>query len=42
MHNGLVFQKPFGSEHVNESQKLRQYTEKNFYPTLSSFWAKLS
>ena len=32
----------FASERVNESQKLLQYAKKNFYPTFSSFWAKLS
>ena len=42
MHNWSCFWKPFGSESVNESQKLRQYAEKNFYPTISPFWAKLS
>ena len=42
MHNRACFWKPFGSERVNESQKLLQYAEKNFYPTFSSFWAKLS
>ena len=39
---GLVSEKPIASERVNESQKLVQYAEKNFYPTFSSFWAKLS
>ena len=42
MHNWSCFWKPFGSESVNESQKLLQYAEKNFYPTFSLFWAKLS
>ena len=42
MHNRTCFWKPFGSEHVNESQKLLQYAEKNFYPIISSFWANLS
>ena len=42
MHNRALFWKPFGSERVNESQKLLQYAEKNFYPTFSSFWAKLN
>ena len=42
MHNRACFWKPFGSERVNESQKLLQYPEKNFYPSFSSFWAKLS
>ena len=42
MHNRDSFWKPFGSERVNDSQKLLQYAEKNSYPTFSSFWAKLS
>ena len=42
MHNRAFFLKSFGSERVNESQKLLQSAEKNFYPTFSSFWAKLS
>ena len=42
MHNRSCFWIPFCSERVNESQKLRQYPENNFYPTFSSFWAKLS
>ena len=42
MHNNTCFWKLFGSERVNESQKLLQYAEKNFYPTFSPFWAKLS
>ena len=42
MHNRVCFWKTFGSERVNESQKLLQSAEKNFYPTFSSFWAKLS
>ena len=41
MHNMASFWKPFGIESVNESQKLLQYAEKNFYPTFSSFWANL-
>ena len=36
------FWKPFGSERVSESQKLPKSAEKYFYPTFSSFWAKLS
>ena len=36
------FWKAYCSERVNESQKLLQYAEKNFYPTFSSSWAKLS
>ena len=42
MHNRACFWKAYCSEHVNESQKLLQYAEKKFYPTYSSFWAKLS
>ena len=42
MHSGACFWKAYCSEPVNESQKLLQYAEKNFYPTFSSFWAKLS
>ena len=42
MHNWSCFWKPFGSESVNESQKVLQYAEKNFYPTFSFFCAKLS
>ena len=42
MHNRASFRKAFGSERVNDSQKLLQYPEKNFYPTISSFSAKLS
>ena len=42
MHNRACFWKAYYSERVNESRKLLQYAEKNFYPTFSSFWAKLS
>ena len=42
MHNRACFWKFFGRERVNESQKILQYAEKNFYPTISSFSAKLS
>ena len=42
MHNRACFWKLFGSEPVNEFQKLLQYAEKNLYPTFSSFSAKLS
>ena len=42
MHNRFCFWKSFGSESVNESQKLLQYAEKNFYQTFLFFWAKLS
>ena len=41
MRNRTCVWKPFGSERVNESQKLLHYAEKNFYPSFSSFWAKL-
>ena len=42
MHNRACYWKAYWSERVNESQKLLQYAENNFYPTFSSFWAKLS
>ena len=42
MQNRVCFWKPFGSERVNESQKLLQSAGKNFYPTFSLFSAKLS
>ena len=42
MDNRDCFWKPFASERVNESQKLRISAEKCFFPTFSSFWAKLS
>ena len=42
MNNRASFWKSFGGERVTESQKLLQYAEKNFYPTISSFWAKFS
>ena len=42
MHNRACFGKHFGSERVKESQKLMKSAEKNFYPTFSSLWAKLS
>ena len=41
MHTRACFWKAYSSERVNESQKLLQDAEKNFYPTLSSFWPKL-
>ena len=41
MHNRACFWKAYCSERVNESQKLLQYAENNFYPTFSSFSAKL-
>ena len=37
----ICFWKLFGSERVNESQNLVKSDEKYFYPTFSSFWAKL-
>ena len=40
MHNRDCFRKRFGSEPVNESQKLLKSAEKYFYPIFSSFWAK--
>ena len=42
MHSKADFWKLFGSESVNESQKLLESAEKYFYPTFSSFLAKLS
>ena len=42
MHSKGCFYKRFGSESVNESKKFLESTEKYFYPTFSSFWAKLS
>ena len=40
--NRDFFWKPFGSERINESQKLIKSAEKNFYPIFSSFRVKLS
>ena len=42
MHQTACFWTPFGSERVNESQKLSKSLEKYFYPTFWLFWAKLS
>ena len=42
MHNRDSFWKPSGSERVNESQKLDETAEKQFYPTFSSSLTKLS
>ena len=42
MDNRACFWKSFGSEHVNESQKLLKSLENYFYPNFSSFWARLS
>ena len=39
---GLVSENPFGSDRVNESQKLLKSSEKYFDPTFSSFLAELS
>ena len=42
MYQKAYFGKPFGSERVNESQKLQKSAKKYFYPTFSSFWVELS
>ena len=42
MHNRACFWKRFGSERVNEPQKLSESAEKYFYDTFLSFWAKSS
>ena len=42
MHKRACLLKPFGSERVNESQKLLTSAEKYCYPSFSSFPAKLS
>ena len=42
MQNKACFWKSFGSERVSESQKLLKSAQNYFYPTFSSFWAKLS
>ena len=42
MYNRYCFWKPFANERVNESQKPLISAEKCFFPTFSSFWAKLS
>ena len=42
MHCKASSRKPFGSESVNESQKLLKAAQKYFYPTFSSFSTKLS
>ena len=41
MHKRPCFWKSFGSERVDESQKLLKFSEKYLYPTFSSFWAKV-
>ena len=42
MHNRASLWKPFRSERINYFQKLLKSSEKYFYLTLSSFWAKMS
>ena len=42
IHHRDCFWKHFRSELVNESQKLLKPPETYFFPTFSSFWAKLS
>ena len=42
MHNNGSFWKPIGTECVNSSGKLLKSTGKDFYPTFSSFSARLS
>ena len=42
MHSKAYFGTPFGSESVNESQKVLESAEKYFYSTFASLWAKLS
>ena len=42
MHNSSSFWKSFGSECVNESQKLLKSAEKYFDSSFSSLWPKLS
>ena len=37
MDKWALFLKPFGSEPLNETQKLRKSAEKYFCPTFSSF-----
>ena len=41
-HKRSCFWKPFGSQHVNESQKLVKSAEKHFYHTFLWLWAKLN
>ena len=36
MENKACFLKPFGSEHVNEPEKLMKSAERYFYDTFSS------
>ena len=42
MHSSAFSWTVFGSEGVNESQKQLKSADKDFYPTFSLFWAKLS
>ena len=42
MHNSASFWKHIGTERVNSSEKLLKSTGKDFYPTFSSFSARLS
>ena len=42
MHERSCFWKAFGSERVNEFQKLLKSAGKYLYPTFSSFWANMS
>ena len=42
MRKRSFFWKPFGSERVNESEKLLKSAEKYFYPSFSLFWAYLT
>ena len=42
MRNRASLWKPFGSERVNETQKLLKSAENYFYPTFSLFWTKSS
>ena len=42
MDHSACFLKPFRTELVKESQKLLKSAEECFYPTFSSYWAKLS
>ena len=42
MNRRACFWKPFGSERVNESEKLPKFVEKYIYPIFSSFRAEFS
>ena len=37
-----LFLKPFRSEPIKDTKKLVRSAEKNFYPTFSTFWAKVN